>query len=424
MRRWRFVLAACALVVTSACTFSQQALRYSAAPGTVSEPFWCAPQSGTALSVADCERVSAQLDLATFFAYTHFHASDALAAGAKGSAYQAGVGAAFEFRGPSATFDATHPDTLLYDGTAPKAQVAGLEWNVVSTSAPAGFAGDNDTWTNEGNGVWRLRAWGLRPFQNQVSVFAATHPCLATSGPIYDITNACYTTTHPRPAEVLVSNDDGFNAPGIDTAVEALRALPALHVTVSAPATNQSGAGAKTTPGGVSATLQHTLHNYPAWAVNGFPADSVLYALGTLHLNPDLVVAGINNGQNIGPLINISGTVGAARVGGTHAIPSVAVSQGLGSPPDFPSGANALISWVTRFLLGRVGPSQFQTVVNINVPTCTSGSIRGTVVVPTATDAMGRPFNPSNCTSTVTNFADDMDAFLNGFISESSIGNG
>src|SRR4029077_8516548 len=125
------------------------------------------------------------------------------------------------------------------------------------------------------------------------------------------------------------SNDDGYNAAGIDAVVEALDALPSVHVTVVAPATNQSGAGGKTTPGGVTADPRHTLSGYAATAVNGFPADSVLYALNTMHLNPDLLVSGINCSRNLGPLISVPGTVGAARVGGRASIPAVAVSQGF-----------------------------------------------------------------------------------------------
>ena len=132
----------------------------------------------------------------------------------------------------------------------------------------------------------------------------------------------------------------------------------------------------------------------PRQAVNGFPADSVLYALNTMHLNPDLLVSGINDGQNIGPFIPLSGTVGAARVGGRDSIPAVAVSQGFGSPPDFPSGVTALLDWLDEFLLGRAGPPLFQSVVNINVPTCVTGSIRGTVEVPAATSANGRSAQP------------------------------
>ncbi len=426
MRKLRVVALAVALVVVSGgCTLTSIAARYSSGGGASAEPFWCAPTGGDALTASNCTSLSLQLDEASAFAYAHDHASAATLQGATSSAYVPGVGAAFTFSAPTSTFNPAKPDTLLYDGTSASAQIAGMEWNISSASAPDGFVGSNDVWTDVGGGVWQLRVWILRPFQNEPNVFASTHPCLGPTGPIYDVTDSCYTSTHPNPLQVLVTNDDGYDAPGIDAAVQALSAHSDIHVTVSAPATNQSGAGNKTSTGTLTATQSMTLSGYPATAVNGYPADSVLYALNTLHANPDLVVSGINNGQNIGPLISLSGTVGAARQGGMHAIPSVAISQGFGSPtPDFPSGATELMSWVNDFLLGRAGPPQNQSVVNINVPTCTSGSIRGVVNIAAATALNGRSINPSNCTSTVTTFNDDVDAFVNGYITVSNIGNG
>lgn len=429
MRSLRLVAFAAALVVVSSgCALLQNANRYAASPGTLSEPFWCAPTGGgTALSTADCQALSAQLDLATDFAVLRDHASVAIAEGATSSPYVTGVGAAFTFAAPPSTFDPRSPDTLLYDGTDPGAQVAGLEWNVASgASAPAGFVGPNDTWTDEGGGVWQLRVWMLRPFQDENNVFASTHPCLAAGGPIYSVTNSCYTSTHPLPLEVLVSNDDGYNAPGIDAAVNGLLAMPRVHVTVSAPATNKSGTGGSTSPDPLTANHLTTLSGYAAWAVDGFPADSVRYALNTLHLNPDLIVSGINNGQNLSKnIIGISGTVGAARVGARASIPAVALSQALGDathPDDFPSGVVAMTDWVNRFLLGRAGSQVLQPLVNVNIPTCITGSIRGTLTEPAATSSTGA-FSAQDCTSTATGpFATDIDAFLNGFVTETSIG--
>ncbi|MEY3361923.1 MAG: hypothetical protein RL531_1642 [Actinomycetota bacterium] len=119
--------------------------------------------------------------------------------------------------------------------------------------------------------------------------------------------------------EILVTNDDGYAAPGIDALVERLRDLPGVEITVVAPATNQSGTSDRTTPGDVSALTAAkvaTTSGYPATAVTGFPADSVNYALDVLDLDPDLVVAGSNAGQNLGVVAPISGTVGAARTAG------------------------------------------------------------------------------------------------------------
>ena len=102
---------------------------------------------------------------------------------------------------------------------------------------------------------------------------------------------------------MLVTNDDGVKAPGIDVLVEALRKLPNVRVTVVAPAENQSGDGRPATPDPASLTTSKTTtaSGYPAVAVNGFPADTVLWALGGgVKQRPDLVVSGINSAENVG----------------------------------------------------------------------------------------------------------------------------
>ena len=319
MQRSRVLVALVVLVVAAGgCSLFGSASRYAAAPATVAEPFWCDPTAGTtqtALSSTDCASLSLQLDTAVLFAEGRPH-PPALPVF---SPYQTGRGVEYRLSDTLSTFDAAHPDVLLYDGTTPTSQVVGIEYTVgngvAGNPAPEGFVGPNDVWTDLGDGYWRLRVWILRPFQDQTNVFATTHPCLDAAGPIYDVTAPCYTSTHPNPLEVLVSNDDGFDAAGIDAVVEALRVLPGVHVTVSAPATNQSGAGSKFTNGSVTETDVTTASGYPAWSVAGFPVDAVRYALRTRHLNPDLVVSGSNFGQNIGVAVPLSGTVGAGARG-------------------------------------------------------------------------------------------------------------
>ena len=83
------------------------------------------------------------------------------------------------------------------------------------------------------------------------------------------------TTVAAETLDILVSNDDGYDAEGIDAVVEALIALPDTNVTVVAPAENQSGSGGNTTPGELTATDEETLSGYPVTAVQGFPADAV-----------------------------------------------------------------------------------------------------------------------------------------------------
>jgi 5'-nucleotidase len=413
-------LTACVILLTGGCLFFPYSVRNEAAQPQAL-PWWCTSAVNGDLAAGDCRDLSAQLDVVLTRAYAHWHASDAIADGATGTPYAAGRGAAFTTTSPTASFNPNAPDTYLYDGTDPTAQLVGIEWNVAGAGAPAGFSGANDVWSETSSGVWTLRAWIVRPFENQVDVFATTHPCLTDGAATRSTTAACYTQTHPRALEIVVTNDDGYRAPGIDQVVQGLIAVPGVHVTVVAPATNQSGVGDRTTPGGVTAFAATTASGYPATAVQGTPADSVVYALNTMHLNPDLVVSGINLGQNLSFAIPLSGTVGAARTAARNGIPALAASQGGFTSPDYPAGTTAVLHWLDEFRLGRTG-APAQVVSNLNVPTCTSGAIRGTLVLPASGALNGRPYDPSDCTSTATTFADDLDGFLAGYITLSDVG--
>lgn len=223
-------------------------------------------------------------------------------------------------------------------------------------------------------------------------------------------------TQSVKPLTIVVTNDDGYNAPGINAVVQALRKLPKVTVKVVAPATNQSGTGAKTTPGILTYSKGKTLAGYPAIAVNGYPVDTITVALDQLHLHPGLVVSGANLGQNLGPVLNASGTVGAARAAASHGIPAVAVSQGVGSPVNFPVAASTVAKWVTTHRANlKVTKAPQTTIVNINAPSCDgTGSPRGTIDVPPGTS--GSILSNQNCASTLTNPADDVTALNNGYI--------
>jgi 5'-nucleotidase len=213
-----------------------------------------------------------------------------------------------------------------------------------------------------------------------------------------------------------VTNDDGYSAPGINTVVEALRNLPDTHVTVSAPATNQSGTGSSATPGTVAATSLKTSSGYPVTAVQGYPVDAVHYAL--MHLftsaKPDVVVSGINFGQNLGPNSSKSGTVGAAKAAAEAGIPALAASQGLGNPLDFPSGARLVVDWITAHRAALLAHKVHADVVNLNIPTCPTGTLRGVKSMPLST-SVDNSLKIADCTSKQTSFKDDIEAFNNGF---------
>ena len=246
-------------------------------------------------------------------------------------------------------------------------------------------------------------------------------PAVTTDAPVGTQATTSTTASDAAPLTVLVTNDDGYAADGIDTIVEALRKLPNLSLTVVAPSKNQSGTGGRTSPGQVTASHRTTKSGFAALAVDGFPADTITYALAHVFTTtlPQLVVSGINNGQNIGPFIGISGTVGVAEAAAGAGIPAIAVSSGFGVPPaqpDYAAAAQIAIDWVTSHrdeLAAR--PSGTQHVVSVNVPTCPTGSVRGVKQLPAATALNGRDINAVDCTSTVSDPKDDVDAFIAGF---------
>ncbi len=123
--------------------------------------------------------------------------------------------------------------------------------------------------------------------------------------------------------KILISNDDGYLAPGIIALAEAL--APIADITVVAPDSNRSGSSN-------SLTLDQPLWVEQAangfYYLNGTPSDCVHVALtGLLQARPDLIVSGINQGQNMGDDTLYSGTVAAATEGFLFGIPSIAFSQ-------------------------------------------------------------------------------------------------
>lgn len=125
--------------------------------------------------------------------------------------------------------------------------------------------------------------------------------------------------------KILISNDDGFQAPGIVALYEAISGIEGVQVEVVAPEQNNS---AKSN----ALTLHSPLYVHQASNgfryINGTPADCVHVAMtGLLGYRPDLVLAGINNGANMGDDTIYSGTVGAAMEGFLFGVPAIAFSQ-------------------------------------------------------------------------------------------------
>jgi 5'-nucleotidase len=237
------------------------------------------------------------------------------------------------------------------------------------------------------------------------------------------------TTATAKELTILVTNDDGVGAQGIDVLVTALQAMPDTKVVVAAPAENQSGSSGKTTPGGAVATPTTMLSGDDATAVAGFPADSVVWALdGGIPETPQLVVSGINSGQNVGAFIQLSGTVGAARAAASRGIPALAVSAGVNDTAGFDEAAELAVAWIDEHRTALLDGSMATTpapVANLNVPGCSAGTVRGVVEVPASAEPPAS-LDPIDCSAPELSSApaDDNAALAGGWASLSDIGVG
>ncbi len=132
-----------------------------------------------------------------------------------------------------------------------------------------------------------------------------------------------------KPYQILLTNDDGIQSPGLWAAAEALSELGYVHVV--APRDQFSGAGRSlpSTSDGIITPQQMQVRGklWTVYSVGGTPAQAILHAIcEILPMRPDLVVAGINYGENLAVGVTVSGTVGAAMEGAGNGIRSLAVS--------------------------------------------------------------------------------------------------
>ena len=169
---------------------------------------------------------------------------------------------------------------------------------------------------------------------------------------------------------ILLSNDDGYSAPGLVTLANALR--PLADITVVAPERNRSGASN-------SLTLDRPLRVSKAenghFKVDGTPTDCVHLAItGLLERDPDMVFAGINHGGNLGDDVIYSGTVAAATEGRFLGLPAVAISLAGINPTHFDTAAQVAVSLLQRI---RRHPLPADTILNVNVPDVPLADIKG-----------------------------------------------
>ncbi|WP_405761337.1 5'/3'-nucleotidase SurE [Streptomyces sp. NBC_00045] len=151
---------------------------------------------------------------------------------------------------------------------------------------------------------------------------------------------AAPTATPAAPLRILLTNDDGYNGPGIRKAFERLTTA-GYDVTIVAPLTNQSGTGTKLA-GAPTIAVKHP--EPKVWAVDGTPGDAVSFGLAEVFEGhaPDLVVSGTNFGPNVAGLATHSGTVGGAVVALESGVPAIALSTGGLAVPDPTATVNAM----------------------------------------------------------------------------------
>ena len=172
--------------------------------------------------------------------------------------------------------------------------------------------------------------------------------------------------------KLLVSNDDGYQSPGLIILADALRQLG--EVLVVAPERDRSGASNSLTLH-VPLRAERTANGFVR--VDGTPTDCVHLALtGLSEIDPDIVVAGINHGPNLGDDVLYSGTVAAATEGRFLGLPSMAVSIASHSPKFLATAAQVAVRLVERL---RDDPLESNLILNVNVPDLPFDELRGMV---------------------------------------------
>ena len=200
---------------------------------------------------------------------------------------------------------------------------------------------------------------------------------------------------------ILLTNDDGIHAPGLEV-LEAIAAELSDDVWVCAPAEEQSGAGHSLT---LHMPVRLVNHGERRFAVTGTPTDAVNLALKKLFTDgrgPDLVISGVNGGENLGDDVTYSGTISAAVEAALAGIPAVAMSQ---ATRDGAHGFAAAQFWAGNVLAPLLDLQMAKrTVINVNFPALSADQVKGIRVVRQgfhdyargsvveASDPRGRPY--------------------------------
>ncbi len=230
---------------------------------------------------------------------------------------------------------------------------------------------------------------------------------------------------------ILLTNDDGINAPGL-TILEAIARSLSDDITIVAPEEEMSGAGHSLT---LTRPVRIRRHGERRWSVSGTPTDAVMMAIGEImkDAKPDLILSGVNRGANLAEDVTYSGTVSAAMEGTLAGVRSIALSQvyarrGLGEAVSFDAAA----AWGPRVLAPLLDePWVPGTLTNINFPPVDADQVQGIRVVGQGlrdygrleivkgTDPRGFPYYWFGLSGPVDRIAGDTDleAIADGYIS-------
>jgi 5'-nucleotidase len=167
---------------------------------------------------------------------------------------------------------------------------------------------------------------------------------------------------------ILLTNDDGIDSPGLQLLAAALRKDGAHRVLIVAPDTDRSGYSHSIRF--LWDPIRLSEREADSWACSGSPADCVIMAqLGALPVQPDMVISGINQGANLGTALIYSGTAAAARQAGLVNTPAIALS--LAGRKDF--HWDMAVSWVIEHLGELRNLWIADTFINVNIPNCPEG---------------------------------------------------
>jgi len=227
--------------------------------------------------------------------------------------------------------------------------------------------------------IWAKEIFGRR---KEAAVKRVTGRFVVGSAILLLLIGVAAPKTSQAPLKILISNDDGFDAPGMAILFEHLSKIGT--VTVAAPSQEASGASHSLTNDPIM--VKETEKSGSKWySIKATPATCVRLALESLLAEkPDFVISGINKGENLSTVTFYSATVGAAREAAFKGIPAIAVNLARGQNMDYGPAAEFMVDLVKSLKDKPLKPGTF---LNVNIPNMPKDQIKGVMAVPMDTRA-------------------------------------